>query len=82
MMLHVLLHVFSAMTPTNLPPCCCCHLLPAGQLAVGELLLKCMYAAQPDVRSCSQEQLLQLLLLADRYGVPKVLAAVTAGFAG
>jgi hypothetical protein len=40
-----------------------------------------MYAAQPDVTSCSQEQLLKLLLLADRYGVPKVLAAVTAAFA-
>jgi hypothetical protein len=57
------------------------YLLPAGQLAVGELLLKCMYAAQPDVSSCSQEQLLQLLLLADRYGVPKVVTAVTAAFA-
>jgi hypothetical protein len=40
-----------------------------------------MYAAQPDISSCSQEQLLQLLLLADRYGVPKVAAAVTAAFA-
>lgn len=37
-----------------------------------------MYAAKPDVSSCSQEQLLQLLLLADRYGVLKVTEAVTA----
>jgi hypothetical protein len=52
----------------------------AGQLALGELLVKGMYG-QPDVSSCSQEQLLQLLLLADRYGVPKMLAAVSAAFA-
>jgi hypothetical protein len=51
-------------------------------MAVGELLVQGMYAAQPDVNACSQEQLLQLLLLADRYGVPKVLAAVLASFAG
>jgi hypothetical protein len=62
--------------------CCCCCVLPAGQLAVGELLVQSMYAAQPDISSCSQEQQLQLLLLADRYGVPKVLAAVSASFAG
>jgi hypothetical protein len=53
----------------------------AGLLAVGELLVKGMYAAQPDFSSCSQEQLLQLLLLADRYGVPKVLQAVSSAFA-
>ncbi|KAF6262845.1 hypothetical protein COO60DRAFT_1674169 [Scenedesmus sp. NREL 46B-D3] len=52
------------------------------QLAAGELLLRCMYAAQPDVSACSQQLLLQLLLLADRYGVPKVLAAAAAAFAG
>jgi hypothetical protein len=57
------------------------YILLSGQLAVVELLVRCMYAAQPDVTTCSQEQLLQLLLLADRYGVPKVLAAVTAVFA-
>jgi hypothetical protein len=39
-----------------------------------------MYAAQPDLSACSQEQLLQQLLLADRYGVPKVLAAAAAAF--
>jgi hypothetical protein len=55
--------------------------LAAGQLALGELLVKGIYAAQPDVSSCSQEELLQLLLLADQYGVPKVLAAVSAAFA-
>jgi hypothetical protein len=55
--------------------------LAAGQLELGELLVQGMYAAQPDVSSCSQEQLLQLLLLADRYGVPKVITAVSAAFA-
>jgi hypothetical protein len=69
------------MTPASLQLCCCCCVLRAGQLAVGELLVQNIYAAQPDISSCSQEQLLQLLLLADRYGVPKVLAAVTAAFA-
>jgi hypothetical protein len=39
-----------------------------------------MYAAQPDLSACSQEQLLQLLLLADSYGVPKVLAAAMSAF--
>lgn len=52
----------------------------AGQLDVGELLVKGMYAAQLDLTSCSQERLVQLLLLADRYGVSKLLAAVTAAF--
>jgi hypothetical protein len=53
----------------------------AGQLALGELLIRGIHAAQPDFSSCSQEELLQLLLLlADRYGVPKVLAAVSAAF--
>jgi hypothetical protein len=40
-----------------------------------------MYAAQPDASSCSQQQLMQLLLLADRYGVPKVLTALSAALA-
>lgn len=52
-------------------------LVCAGQLDVGELLIQGMFAAQPDLTSCSQEQLLQQLLLADRYGVDKVLSAVT-----
>jgi hypothetical protein len=55
--------------------------VPAGQLALGELLVKGMYAAQPGISSCSQQQLLQLLLLADHYGVPKVLSAVSAASA-
>jgi hypothetical protein len=40
-----------------------------------------MYAAQPDLSTCNQQQLLQLLLLADRYGVLKVAWAVTVAFA-
>ncbi|KAF6254926.1 hypothetical protein COO60DRAFT_273200 [Scenedesmus sp. NREL 46B-D3] len=59
-----------------------CIKVPPGQLAVGKLLVRCMYASQPDVSACSQEQLLQLLRLADCYDVPKVLAAVALAVAG
>jgi hypothetical protein len=37
-----------------------------------------MYQLQPDLKSLSQAQLLQLLVLADRYGVNKVLVAAVA----
>jgi hypothetical protein len=40
-----------------------------------------MYAAKPDLSACSQEQLLQLLRLADSYGVLKVLEIAAAAFA-
>jgi hypothetical protein len=46
------------------------------------MLVKGMYAAQPDLTACSQQQVLQRLLLADRYGVPKILAAAMAAFEG
>ncbi|WIA23713.1 hypothetical protein OEZ85_000400 [Tetradesmus obliquus] len=55
-------------------------ILIAGQVAIGELLVQCIYAAQPDLSACSQVQWLQLLMLADRYHVHKVVAAVTAAF--
>jgi hypothetical protein len=45
------------------------------------MLVQNMYAAVPDLSACSQKMLLQLLLLADSYGVPKVLAAAAAEFA-
>lgn len=41
--------------------------VPAGQLDVGLQLLKGMYQATPDLSDLSQEQLLDLLLLADRW---------------
>ncbi|WIA36572.1 hypothetical protein OEZ86_007864 [Tetradesmus obliquus] len=52
--------------------------VPAGQLELGELLLRAMYQSQPDLGTISQEQLLQLLILADRYGVNKVMHAMAA----
>uniref|UniRef100_A0A383WM14 BTB domain-containing protein n=1 Tax=Tetradesmus obliquus TaxID=3088 RepID=A0A383WM14_TETOB len=52
--------------------------VPAGQLELGELLLQAMYQCTPDLGSTSQLQLLQLLALADRYGVNKVLSAAVA----
>uniref|UniRef100_A0A383VAU3 BTB domain-containing protein n=1 Tax=Tetradesmus obliquus TaxID=3088 RepID=A0A383VAU3_TETOB len=55
-------------------------LVPKGQVAIGELLVQCIYAAQPDLSACSQVQWLQLLMLADRYHVQKVVAAVTTAF--
>ncbi|WIA40669.1 hypothetical protein OEZ86_004372 [Tetradesmus obliquus] len=52
--------------------------VPAGQLELGELLLQAMYQCTPDLGSSSQLQLLQLLALADRYSVNKVLSAAVA----
>jgi hypothetical protein len=55
--------------------------VPAGQLDLAQLLVKGMYQAQPTVaEELSHSQLLQLLLLADRFEVPKVQAAVLAVF--
>jgi hypothetical protein len=50
--------------------------VPAGQLEVGLLLLRCMYQQQPDLSSTEQATLLQLLVLADRYAVPAAVSAV------
>jgi hypothetical protein len=54
--------------------------VPAGQLEVGRLLLRCMYQEQPDLSSTEQATLLQLLVLADRYAVPAAVAAVGRAF--
>ena len=40
--------------------------VPAGQLEVGESLLKAMYQQQPDLSGLGQVALLELLMLADR----------------
>jgi hypothetical protein len=55
--------------------------VPARQLDLAQLLVKGMYQAQPTVaEELSHSQLLQLLLLSDRFEVPKVQAAVLAVF--
>jgi hypothetical protein len=53
-------------------------LLHAGQLELGEVLLQAIYQSQPALTTLSQSQLLHLLVLADRYGVNKVLVAAVA----
>uniref|UniRef100_A0A383W349 BACK domain-containing protein n=1 Tax=Tetradesmus obliquus TaxID=3088 RepID=A0A383W349_TETOB len=55
--------------------------VPAGQEELAELLIKGMYQKQPSIaQDLNHEQLLQLMLLADRFEVPKVQAAVAAAF--
>eukprot|EP00775_Hariotina_reticulata_P012478 gene12478-12612_t len=51
--------------------------VPPGQLELGKLLVKGMYYSNLDLSGFTQQQLLHVLLLADRYGVPKVLAAIS-----
>eukprot|EP00878_Enallax_costatus_P030252 GHUV01032921.1.p1 GENE.GHUV01032921.1~~GHUV01032921.1.p1 ORF type:complete len:449 (+),score=143.81 GHUV01032921.1:362-1708(+) len=50
-------------------------IVPAGQTDIAVRLIKGMYQKQPDLSDLSQDQQLQLLLLADRFGVPKLQAA-------
>jgi hypothetical protein len=52
--------------------------VPSGQLHLGRLLIKSMYEAQPALSAVSQDQLVQLIVLADRYEVPKAAAAAAA----
>jgi hypothetical protein len=54
--------------------------VPAGQLELGRLLLRCMYQQQPDLSGTEQAILVQLLVLADRYAVPAAVAAVGRAF--
>lgn len=44
-------------------------LVPPRQIEVGKLLVRCIYEQAPDLSSCSQQQLPQLLQLADKYDV-------------
>lgn len=53
-----------------------------GQLELGQLLLKCMYQDTPDLSTASQQELLELLVLADKYVVPKVTTAICSRFRG
>ena len=50
-------------------------LVPPGQLAIGDALIKAMYEKQPDLSALSPQQQLQLLQLADAYDVEKVSLA-------
>lgn len=50
--------------------------VPPGQLELAGRLIKGIYQKEPALVDLSPAQLLQLLLLADRYEVPKVQAAV------
>lgn len=54
--------------------------VPSGQTDLAVQLIKCMYEKVPELSDMSHEQLLQLLMLADRFGVPKVQAAVLDAF--
>lgn len=51
--------------------------MPPGQLEVGELLITRMYQPNPDLSSCSQQQLMQLLQLEDLHYVPKAVFAAS-----
>ena len=51
-------------------------LVPPGQLAIGEALIKTMYNKGADLSKLSQQQQLQLLQLADAYNVLPVSTAI------
>jgi hypothetical protein len=53
-------------------------LVPAGQLELGRRLITGMYSSSPDLSDLEAPQLLQLVTLAECYGVSKVLAAAAA----
>eukprot|EP00878_Enallax_costatus_P018086 GHUV01019028.1.p1 GENE.GHUV01019028.1~~GHUV01019028.1.p1 ORF type:complete len:416 (+),score=156.88 GHUV01019028.1:497-1744(+) len=50
--------------------------VPPGQTDMAVRLISGMYQKAPQLSDLSQQQLIELLLLADRFGVPKVLTAV------
>uniref|UniRef100_A0A383WIC5 BACK domain-containing protein n=1 Tax=Tetradesmus obliquus TaxID=3088 RepID=A0A383WIC5_TETOB len=53
--------------------------VPPGQLKAGQLLLQCMYDSPNfQLQQVPQQQLLELLLLADKYGASAVAAAAAA----
>ncbi|KAF6261928.1 P-loop containing nucleoside triphosphate hydrolase protein [Scenedesmus sp. NREL 46B-D3] len=55
-----------------------------GQLAVGRLLIRCIYQSQPQLGHCSQQQLVQLLQLAmaDRHDVGRTGSATSTALSG
>ena len=50
-------------------------LVPRGQLSIGKALIKALYFPEPDLTSLTQQQQLQLLRLAESYGVFGVVHA-------
>jgi hypothetical protein len=55
-------------------------LVPPGQLELGRRLITAMYSSSPDLSDLEAPQLMQLLQLAECYGVGKVVAAVGSHF--
>jgi hypothetical protein len=53
-------------------------LVPPGQLELGRRLITAMYSSSPDLSDLEAPQLMQLVLLADCYGVGKVITAAAA----
>jgi hypothetical protein len=53
-------------------------LVPPGQLELGRRLIFVMYSSSPDLSDLDAPQLMQLLALAECYGVGKVVAAAAA----
>jgi hypothetical protein len=53
-------------------------LVPPGQLELGRRLITTMYSSSPDLSDLGAQQLMQLVMLAECYGVGKVVAAVAA----
>jgi hypothetical protein len=51
---------------------CSFQQLQVPTLDLGELLIRCIYQAQPQLEQCSQAQLLQLVTLADKFGAAAV----------
>ncbi|WIA30092.1 hypothetical protein OEZ86_000187 [Tetradesmus obliquus] len=52
-------------------------MLQVPSLEVGQLLIRSLYQAQPQLQQCSQPQLLQLIMLADRFDATKAVAAAS-----
>jgi hypothetical protein len=50
-------------------------LVPPGQLELGRRLITAMYSSSPNLSDLEAPQLMQLMTLADCYGVGKVVAA-------
>eukprot|EP00879_Flechtneria_rotunda_P002643 GHRR01002846.1.p1 GENE.GHRR01002846.1~~GHRR01002846.1.p1 ORF type:complete len:494 (+),score=174.69 GHRR01002846.1:592-2073(+) len=51
--------------------------VPISQLSIGQLLVKSMYQPKPELAGINQQEALQLIALADRYGVNKVIKAAS-----
>jgi hypothetical protein len=67
--------------PVPASSCYCTSLLllflQVPSLAVGQLLIRSLYQAQPQLNDCSQEQLLELVTLADSLDAKKAAFAAS-----